>query len=114
MHHPPFAAGIQYMDDMGLREGSAELFDIVRRHPQVARVTCGHLHRHTLRRFAGTIAMTVPSTAHQIALDLRDKAPPAFRREPPSCVLHALIDGDVVSHLATLAECAEAELFADR
>ena len=38
--------------------------------PQVERIVAGHLHRPITRRFAGTVASTCPSTAHQIALDL--------------------------------------------
>jgi 3',5'-cyclic-AMP phosphodiesterase len=39
-------------------------------------------------RFAGTIASAIPSPAHQVALDLRDDAPSAFRMEPPAFALH--------------------------
>ena len=63
MHHPPFRTGIASMDRMGLR-GSAEFAEIIRRHPQVERICCGHVHRAIDRRFAGTVAGTAPSTAH--------------------------------------------------
>lgn len=98
MHHPPFATGIDHMDAMGLLEGAAALEAVLQRHPQVERVICGHLHRPILRRFGGTLAMTVPSTAHQIALDLAPGAPAAWRREPPGFALHRLQDGAVVTH----------------
>lgn len=98
MHHPPFAAGIAHMDAMGLLQGVTELETVLRRHPQVERVICGHLHRATLRRFGGTLAMTVPSTAHQIVLDLAPGAPAAWRLEPPGFALHLLRGGAVVTH----------------
>jgi Icc protein len=69
MHHPPFATGITHMDNFGL-DNAAELAEIVVRHPQVERILCGHLHRTIDRRFAGTVAGTAPSTAHQIRLNL--------------------------------------------
>src|SRR5215212_739016 len=69
MHHPPFPTGIAYMDNHGL-ENAAGLAEIVARHPQVERILCGHLHRAIDRRFAGTVAGTAPSTAHQVRLNL--------------------------------------------
>ncbi|KRB96915.1 hypothetical protein ASE11_16075 [Hydrogenophaga sp. Root209] len=112
MHHPPFATGIGHMDGIGLREGFDALADVLRRHPQVERVICGHLHRPIVRRFGGTIAMTVPSTAHQIVLDLRTDGPPAYRREPPGYALHAIVGGTVVTHGANVGEYGPAELYA--
>ncbi len=111
MHHPPFATGIGHMDDIGLREGSDALADVLRRHPQVERVVCGHLHRPIVRRFGGTVAMTVPSTAHQIVLDLREGGPPAYRREPPGYALHKIVGGAVVSHGANVGEFGPAESY---
>ncbi len=112
MHHPPFATGIEHMDGIGLRQGTDALADLLRRHPQVERVICGHLHRPIVRRFGGTVAMTVPSTAHQIVLDLRDGGPAAYRREPSGYALHAPLDGAVVSHWVTVGEYGPTEFYA--
>ncbi|WP_373380086.1 phosphodiesterase [Cupriavidus nantongensis] len=87
LHHPPFHTGIGHMDQQGL-ENAALLEVVVRRHPQVERVLCGHLHRHITRRFGGTIAMTAPGPAHQVALDLDPQAASRFRMEPPGMLLH--------------------------
>lgn len=92
MHHPPFVTGIGHMDKIGLAD-SAGLARIVRRHPNVERIICGHLHRDIQVRFAGTVAGTCPSVAHQVALDLRDDAPSRFRLEPPGYQLHYWRDG---------------------
>ena len=67
LHHPPFRAFLDYMDGIGLREGSDALADVVSRHPQVCRILCGHLHRSVQTRWAGTLVQTAPSTAHQFA-----------------------------------------------
>lgn len=112
MHHPPFVTGIVHMDAMGLLEGAAGLEAVLRCHPQVERVICGHLHRPIVRRFGGTVAMTVPSTAHQIVLDLRADAPATFRREPPGFAVHALRDGALVSHLAAVGDHGPVESYA--
>jgi len=100
MHHPPFDTGIGHMDAIGLRAGREGLAQVLRRHAQVERVICGHLHRTIVRRFGGTVAMTVPSTAHQIHLDLRPDGIPGFIHEPPGYAVHTLREGAVVSHLA--------------
>ena len=105
MHHPPFATGIAAMDGMGL-DGIAGLAEVIRRHPQVERIACGHLHRTIVRRFAGTVACTSPATAHQIALDL----PPARRlatvMEPPACMLHFWMGEaeGLVSHVSLIGD----------
>ncbi len=99
MHHPPFITGIAHMDEIGLREGAKELAELVGRHPQVERVVCGHLHRSIQVRWAGTLAMTAPSTAHQVCLDLDSEGPSAFTMEPPGFLVHAWGSlGRVVSH----------------
>src|SRR4029079_19333694 len=103
MHHPPFATGITYMDNSGL-DGTAGLAEVVARHPQVERILCGHLHRAIDRRFAGTVAGTAPSTAHQIRLDLSGGASLRVRFEPPGYQLHLWRDGALVSHTAVLGD----------
>jgi 3',5'-cyclic-AMP phosphodiesterase len=87
MHHPPFRTGIAAMDRMGL-DRSADFSEIIGRHPQVERICCGHIHRAIESRFAGTIAGTAPSTAHQATLDLRPDVSLTFAYEPPGYQLH--------------------------
>ena len=84
---------------------------VLRRHPQVERVICGHMHRSIVRRFGGTVAMTVPSTAHQIVLDLRPGAPATFQREPPGFAVHAMRDGALVSHVAAVGDHGPVEFY---
>ena len=104
MHHPPFLTGIARMDRAGLR-GSDALAAVIARHPQVERILCGHLHRAIECRFAGTVAGTAPSTAHQIRLDIRSGAPLGFVFEPPGYQLHLWQDGaGLVSHTAVFGD----------
>ena len=102
MHHPPFATGIGHMDAMRLAD-EARLAAVVRRHPQIVRVLCGHVHRAIQAPFAGTTASIAPSTAHQVALDLRPHGPSAFVLEPPGFQLH-LYDARVglITHTAAI------------
>jgi Icc protein len=100
LHHPPFRTFIGHMDQLGL-SGAEALEAVIRRHPQVERLLCGHLHRPIETRFAGTIASTAPSPAHQVALDLAPDARSQFVMEPPGYQLHAYTPATgVVSHTA--------------
>ena len=78
---------------MGL-DGTDGLAAVIRRHPQVERIVCGHLHRSIVRRFAGTVACTSPATAHQLALDLGPEPRLATVMEPPACLLHLWMGAD--------------------
>lgn len=100
LHHPPFRTAIEHMDRMGLVDAAA--FEaVVRRHPQIEAVICGHLHRPITTRWAGTIAVTAPSVAHQVSLDLGPEAPATFTLEPPAILLHHWSSaGGLVSHLS--------------
>ncbi|WP_175951809.1 phosphodiesterase [Burkholderia sp. BCC0405] len=100
LHHPPFVAGIGHMDKLRLAPAaSAKLDALLRGHPNVERVLCGHVHRTMFTRFGGTIAAAVPSPAHQVAFDLRTDAPSAFRLEPPAFAVHRYApDTGMTSH----------------
>jgi 3',5'-cyclic AMP phosphodiesterase CpdA len=103
VHHPPFETGILHMDAMGLLD--ADAFEtVVRRHAQVEAVLCGHLHRPIAKRWAGTIALTAPSVAHQVTLDLGPESPMTFKLEPPAILLHRWSEAaGLVSHLSYVA-----------
>jgi 3',5'-cyclic AMP phosphodiesterase CpdA len=105
MHHPPFDTLIGHMDRIGLREGAPALEALVRRHPNVERLICGHLHRAIEARFGGSIACTAPGPAHQVALDLRPDAASQWVLEPTGFRVHALpAGGRMVSHLAAAGD----------
>jgi Icc protein len=104
MHHPPFATGIEHMDRSGLREPE-KFAAVVGRHKQIERIVCGHMHRTISRRFAGTIAGTAPSTAHQLVLDINPGSRAQFTFEPPGYQLHLWRDGEgLVSHTAVFGD----------
>ena len=101
LHHPPHATGLAVMDGMSLRHGLARFEALIAAHPQVQRVACGHLHRLTLGRIAHAAAISAPSTAHQLALDLAPDAPLTLALEPAGWLIHAWGPGlPLVSHLA--------------
>ncbi len=104
MHHPPFKTFIAHMDKIGL--ANAEKFKtIVSKNPQVERILCGYLHRSIQARWAGTLASTAPSPAHQVALDLRNDGPSRFVMEPPGYQLHKWHpDSGLISHSAYIGK----------
>lgn len=100
LHHPPFDCGIAHMDRIALVEGRERLAAIVAAHRQVERVCCGHHHRPIQTRFAATLAQVAPSVAHQVALSLEPDHEGALVLEPGAFLIHALVDGAVVTHQA--------------
>ncbi|NDH30984.1 MAG: phosphodiesterase [Betaproteobacteria bacterium] len=89
MHHPPFLTQIGHMDEIGLLLGRAELAQLLGQFCNVERIICGHLHRAIETRFAGTIASTAPSPAHQVVLDLNPQAVSRWNLEPGGFRIHA-------------------------
>ncbi|WP_119421575.1 phosphodiesterase [Desertibaculum subflavum] len=104
LHHPPFRSHIPGMDQFGLA-GTVGLNAVIRRHAQVERLLCGHLHRPIEVRFAGTIASTCPSPAHQINLDLRPEGLFGYILEPPGFQLHVHVEGHpLVTHTVPIGD----------
>lgn len=87
LHHPPVAVGMAGMDRMALKDADA-LADVVRRHPQVGRITCGHVHRSITAAFAGTIVTVAPTPVHATSLDLRPDPAATFHLEAPAFLIH--------------------------
>ena len=103
MHHPPFVTGIGHMDRIGLK-GREAFTGIMARHPQVQLILCGHLHRTIRADIGGRAALTCPSPAHQVALDIDENAPSCFRMEPPGFMLHWWHDNRLVTHTAVIGD----------
>jgi 3',5'-cyclic AMP phosphodiesterase CpdA len=100
LHHPPMLTGMTHMDAVRLQD--PDRFEaVIRRHPQVERILCGHAHRPIVARFGGTLVQVAPSVAHQVTLDLRPDGPATFNLEPPAYLLHRWApDARLVSHQA--------------
>jgi 3',5'-cyclic-AMP phosphodiesterase len=103
LHHPPLRTEIPTFERIGLEPGSCEaLAEVVGRHPQVARIVAGHVHRTIVAELAGRAVVTVPSTYLQSALDFT--APKLqMRPDPPGFAIHALRDGSLSTHLQRIA-----------
>lgn len=97
MHHAPFVMGLRHFDDVSM-DNAEGLERVIARHAQVQRVLCGHVHRATQIRFGGTIVSSCPSTAHQVALDLRPDGIDSWTLEPPGFQIHRWYGGVLFTH----------------
>lgn len=104
LHHPPFATGMTGMDAIGLA-GTALLATWLEAHPGVALISAGHVHRAVFSAFAGRPAVTAPSPAHQMALDLSGNAAAlGYTLEPGGLLLIRWLPGAApVVHLLPVA-----------
>lgn len=103
LHHPPFTSGIGYMDVYRYRD-DAPLAGIVRRHPQVEAVLCGHMHRVMFRRWAGTVVASAPSTCTEIDARFGQGAAPQSFVGPRGYLLHRWNrDEGFVTHVMSTA-----------
>jgi 3',5'-cyclic-AMP phosphodiesterase len=100
LHHPPFIAGIWHMDRQNLQNAEA-LAAIVRSHPRIRLIACGHVHRATLTLFAGRPCTICPAPNHVVDLDLAHLREPSFKVEPPALHLHAWFPGEGLGSLVT-------------
>jgi 3',5'-cyclic-AMP phosphodiesterase len=67
MHHPPFPTEIRSVERQSYK-GREDLGRIVRAHPQIRRIICGHVHQPLAKEWCGTLGVTAPSTASTLAL----------------------------------------------
>ena len=106
MHHPPFSAGMAWMEPKD-PNWAASLAEMLAEHRNVQRMVCGHVHRAMSTTWAGVHAMTAPSTAHQVFLDL---ATPRrrFSVEAPGFLLHQWAGGRLLSYGAAVPGLTDA------
>jgi 3',5'-cyclic-AMP phosphodiesterase len=64
MHHPPIGVGSPWLDAIGL-ENKAELYGIIKDHPMVKGIFCGHVHQAFKGQLGAATVYTVPSTSVQ-------------------------------------------------
>lgn len=98
-HHPPMPVGIAHMDIQNLHNAE-ELAEIVRSHPQVKGIVCGHLHRPIVANWCDKPTWVVPAHNHAVTLDLAPHADPSFMLEAPAIQLFKLVGSNIVSHLS--------------
>jgi 3',5'-cyclic AMP phosphodiesterase CpdA len=100
MHHPPAPSGVGWVDPVDAAWSDA-LGARIAAAPQIVRILCGHGHRSLFRPWRGVALSMAPSTAHQVALDLRPAAAPAFALEAPGFHLHVWDGAELATYVAS-------------
>jgi 3',5'-cyclic-AMP phosphodiesterase len=89
MHHPPFEVLTSNEPfQFGSRDVVEKFADILRHHPQIMQVFCGHAHRSFMSDLADIKALTVPSIAVDLRLDF-----PETLDDTPVYQIHSLYPG---------------------
>jgi 3',5'-cyclic-AMP phosphodiesterase len=96
MHHPAFATGIVDMDGGRVREPG--FWPLLARHPQVKRVSCGHVHRAVFTQRGALPVCIAPSTAATLGLQLDAAVALQVTDEPVGFLLHNTVDQEVLTH----------------
>lgn len=104
LHHPPFATGMAYMDEIALAaEDAAKLGAIVARHSCVQRISCGHVHRAVCTSWNGTTTGICPSSAFQYSPELRPGAGAVISEEEPAYQLHHWNGTELATHTVQIS-----------
>jgi 3',5'-cyclic-AMP phosphodiesterase len=99
LHHPPLATGIAGFDKIGLPAADRRaLANVVEAHPQLRRIVAGHLHRTISAGLGGRAVLAAPSTYIQAQLEF-GVGEVRLSDEPCGFAVHALVDGELVSHV---------------
>lgn len=104
MHHPPFEAGIPWMDTVPKAPWVDRFAEAISGHHQIRAILCGHVHRVIVSPWKGVTTIVCPSVAPAVALDLNpiDLDGPDDRTlisgAPPGYALHRFNGRELVSH----------------
>lgn len=98
MHHPPFAIGIDALDEIALRD-SASLADVLRPYRErIRQLFYGHVHRPIAGSWLGIPCVALRGTNHQVELDLSPGAADVATHEPPAYGIVLVSPDAVVIH----------------
>lgn len=104
LHHPPIETGIAWMTTPPEAAWVVRLREALEGARNVIGLVAGHIHRPILTGWAGLPLAVCPSTAPQVALDLRDIDPerpdgrPMIVADPPAYTLHYWNGRSLISH----------------
>ncbi len=106
-HHPPVEVGISWMNTHPEEPWVARLGECLKGQKQVVAILCGHIHRMIQAHWYGIPIAICPSTAPQVALNLKEIDPenPDGRNmiiaDPPAFALHWWNGRELISHFDT-------------
>ena len=109
-HHPPIEVGIGWMNTDPAEPWVHRLADCLRGRSNVIGLVCGHIHRAITTRWEDVIVATCPSTAPQVALELKPIDPAVadgralIVADPPAYALHWWNGRELISHYDTATD----------
>jgi 3',5'-cyclic-AMP phosphodiesterase len=104
MHHPPVEVGIDWMNTHPEEPWVTRFAQAIEGAKQIVGIICGHVHRPISVGWRGNTVSICPSTAPQVALDLRPMNAdvpddrPMIIADPPAFALHHWNGRELVSH----------------
>jgi len=99
VHHVPLTIGLPVLDEIGLPAGDRDwLAELLARSPHVRRVVGGHVHRTVVGTLGGCGVLACTSNHLQARLEIGTPEL-SWVPEPAAFALHALLDGELVSHV---------------
>lgn len=108
MHHPPFSAGIPWMDTDPAEPWVARFAGAIAGHDQIVGILCGHVHRAISSHWQGQTAVICPSSAPAVGLDLTPIDPDVpdgralITDEAAGYALHRWMDGRLVTYFCSV------------
>jgi Icc protein len=96
-HHPPVLLHSPFIDRIR-QHGADRLAEVVRRHPQVVALLCGHAHTPAATTFAGRPLLVAPGVVSTLRLPW-ERGEPLDYELPPAIAFHILDDdGRLTTH----------------
>lgn len=109
-HHPPVEVGIEWMNTHPREPWVERLQECLAGHDNIVAMICGHIHRPIVSRWEGFPIAVCPSTAPQVALNLKPIDPNApdgrdmIIADAPAYALHWWNGRELISHFDTADE----------
>ncbi|HEV8501024.1 MAG TPA: phosphodiesterase [Casimicrobiaceae bacterium] len=97
MHHPPFAVGIDWLDEIALAEPE-RFATLVAGHRNIRHLFYGHVHRPVCGSWHGIPVSTMRGTNHQVPFDLGPRLEELPSHEPPAYGVVLIEPDRVVVH----------------
>ena len=97
MHHPPVRVHHPMADSMAL-DNPHEVSALIRQHPAIAGVLCGHAHTGAAGRLAGRPVLLAPGVTSTLNMPWESGTGPT-RTQPPGVAFHVLAeDASLTTH----------------
>ncbi len=113
MHHPPFDVGVPSMDNIRLRDAAAFQGAVADRR-NIRHLFMGHVHQTISGTWLGIPYSIIPSTNHQVPLDMETLKPVPKNHGRPAYAVVFMDDDTVCVHVDDYLENSTLPLPADR